>query len=110
MRPCRRIGPDGQYFLEFLISINQRRPGFFDGRTGPLKKGEQPDFWFRGGCTLVIDPETGVIRYIISKSVLNAARLDRQRQFERTGALPSLAATYYGLQGRNPFALLHGDD
>ncbi len=72
----------------------------------------KPDFWFRGGCTLIIDPETGQIRYSVSKSVKSEgdARLGRQREFERTGALPTAADTYFGSDGRNPFALLHSDE
>lgn len=137
LRPCCRVGPDGQQRVDLVAEVVQRRAGYFDPKVqeqveaGAGKKGKvtqpwaftdrevmelqrerapEPDFWFRGGCTLVIDPETGEIRYCVRKSVLNDARLDRQRQFERTGALPSLAATYYGTRGRNPFALLHGDN
>ncbi|MFO0826150.1 MAG: hypothetical protein U0792_24045 [Gemmataceae bacterium] len=137
LRPCCRIGPDGQQRVDLVAEIVQRRAGYFDPKdqekvdAGAGKKGEvilpwaftdrvakeldrkrapDPDFWFRGGSTLIIDPETGEIRYCIRKSVRNDHRLARQRQFERTGALPSLAATYYGTRGQNPFALLHGDE
>jgi hypothetical protein len=119
-----------------VAEIVQRRAGYFDAKVqekleaGAGKKATviqpsaftdreaeeldrrrapEPDFWFRGGCTLVIDPETGEIRYCIRKSALDDERLDRQRRFERAGAMPSLQASYHGSRGRNPFALLHGD-
>ena len=71
---------------------------------------QPPDFWFRGGCTLLINPDSGEIRYCVTKSVRDNIRLDRQRDFEQTGALPSIAMTYFGARARNPFALLHTDD
>jgi len=137
LRPCCRVGPDGQQRVDLVAEIVQRRAGYFDPKvqeqveagagkkknvTQPWaftdreakdlkrKRAPEPDFWFRGGCTLVIDPETGEIRYCIRKSALNDGRLDQQRRFERAGALPSLAATYYGTNGRNPFGLLHIDE
>jgi hypothetical protein len=108
----------------------QRRAGYFDTGTQEfVDAGEKPwafsqreaeeldrppapppDFWFRGGCTLVIDPETCDIRFCIRKSVRSETRLARQREFEQTGALPGAAATYFGTRGRNPFALLHGGE
>ena len=130
LRPCCRVGPDGQQRLDLVAELVQRRAGYLDPATQEFvdaadkpwafseKEAEElkrptappPDFWFRGGCTLVIDPEAGDIRYCVHKSVRNDARLARQREFERTGALPGLAATYFGSRGRNPFALLHGEE
>jgi hypothetical protein len=73
---------------------------------------QAPDFWFQGGCTLIIDPESGQIRYCVSKSIRSRddLRLMRQRDFERTGALPAAADTYFGSNGRTPFAILHSED
>jgi hypothetical protein len=130
LRPCCRVGPDGQQRVDLVAEVVQRRAGYFDPATQtqvdesdvPLaftladakatdwQVAPAPDFWFRGGCTLIIDPETGEVRYSIGKSVLDEARLARQREFEQTGAMPSLAATYYGYEGRNPFAMLHADE
>lgn len=134
VRPCRRIGPDGQQRVDLVAEVVQRRAGYLDeayqamidaadtpwafgpaeferykqlGKERPLAR--TPDFWFRGGCTLLIDPETGQIRYCIRKSVRNDDRLADQRAFERTGALPSNADTYFGSRGRTPFAALHAD-
>jgi hypothetical protein len=110
VRPCRRIGPDGQYILEFLISINQRRPGFFSDRTTPLKKGEAPDFWFRGGCNLLVDWTKQKVRYCIARDINDPIRYQRQQQYLGRPAGQSLRATYFGQPcGRSaePFALLH---
>lgn len=133
LRPCCRIGPDGQQQLDLIAEVVQHRAGYFDPdlqstvdksghpwafsaqdhrRTGwkevPGKK--TPDFWFRGGCTLIIDPATGELRYCIRKRINDDVRLDQQRKFEQASAMPSLAATYFGSKGRNPFAMLHADD
>ncbi|MEO6811914.1 MAG: hypothetical protein ABI353_22625, partial [Isosphaeraceae bacterium] len=146
IRPCSRVGPDGQQRIDLVAEVVQRRAGFFDQEiqakvdAGPANQGarsngkanqtaywaftqnehqkskrpmvpHQPDFWFRGGCTLIIDPESGEIRYCVRKSIQTEGdtRLERQRQFEQTGANPSIADTYFDVRGRNPFALLHTD-
>lgn len=134
IRPSSRVGPDGQQRVDLVAEVVQRRAGYLDEEmqkkvdglqgeywafttaeaTWPRRRllPRKPDFWFRGGCTLIIDPETGQIRYCVSKSVKSEgdARLGRQREFERTGALPTAADTYFGSDGRNPFALLHSDE
>ncbi|MHC5539134.1 S8 family serine peptidase, partial [Singulisphaera rosea] len=129
IRPCTRIGPDGQQRVDLVAEIVQRRAGYFDpeiqktiddaktpwlfsidddkpqsSRTPPP---QPPDFWFRGGCSLIIERESGDIRYCVRKSVLNGDRFDAQREFEQTGALVSASITYFGSRDRNPFALLH---
>jgi hypothetical protein len=114
VRPCRRIGPDGQQREDLVVEIVQRRAGYFDEQTqADVDSGktewQEPDFWFRGGSTLIIDPKSREVRYCIRKSVLNEARLARQRTFERGGGHFSLAATYFGSNERNPFALLHAE-
>ena len=89
-------------WLFFPKDDNHKKP-----RDAPPRK---PDFWFRGGCSLIIDAKSGDIRYCVSKSVLNDDRLDAKRNFDRTGTLPSAFATYFGSRDRNPFALLHTTD
>jgi hypothetical protein len=129
IRPCSRIGPDGQQRVDLVAEFVQRRAGYFDpelqkevdrakepwlfsehdqgpGERRPPPPGE-PDFWFRGGCSVIIDRELGDIRYCVSKSVLNDERLERERQFAMGGAMPSAAVTYFGSRHRNPFAMLH---
>ena len=77
----------------------------------PQPEMEPPDFWFRGGCTLLVNVETGKIRYCIRKSVLSNDRLNRQREFLGDPPTTSLRATYFGdcESGREPFAMLHRD-
>lgn len=115
VRPCRRIGPDGQQREDLVVEIVQRRAGYLDEKKqADIDSGraewEKPDFWFRGGSTLIIDPRSHEVRYSIRKSVLNDARLADQRTFERGGGHFSLAATYFGSNERNPFALLHAEN
>ena len=133
VRPCCRIGPDGQQCIDLVAEIVQRRAGYFDpdvqkkvddghdGKPWLFLPGDQdrskskvappkPDFWFQGGCTLLINPESGEIRYCVTKCVRDDDRLARQREFAQTGAIPSAAMTYFGGRERNPFALVHTDD
>jgi hypothetical protein len=131
IRPCSRIGPDGQQRVDLVAEVVQRRAGYFDASVQdhvdsatkpwlfaaqdqdpkkPRENAPKPDFWFRGGCSLIIDPESGDIRYCVAKSILDDHRMAIQREFERTGAIPSTAATYFGTHDRNPFALLHTVD
>lgn len=134
IRPSRRIGPDGQHKVDLIAEIVQRRAGYFDPalqkqiddergaywafsheeakwpKRQPLPR--QPDFWFLGGCTLIIDPLSGEIRYCVKKPVFTEhdSRLEERRSFRRTALLPGATDTYFGSRGRNPFAFLHADD
>jgi hypothetical protein len=68
---------------------------------------------------MLIDVETGEVRYIIAKNIDSDRRLDEQRKYLGSPAT-SLRYTYFGdpyvnyFQGDEgqgePFALLHGDD
>jgi hypothetical protein len=133
MRPARRIGPDGQSIVELIVEITQRLPGYwlppeeilwtpddvrhqerdfvilkrFDRSAGA---DDDADFWLRGGCTILIDPDTARVRYAIVKNLCNTARYGTQaRYLVRNGG--SLRATYFGLTKRmedsEAFALLH---
>ena len=46
----------------------------------PAAEGAAPDYYFRGGCTLLVDAETGKVRYSIKKP-LDDARKERQRRY-----------------------------
>jgi hypothetical protein len=130
LRPCRRIGPDGQQLTDIVVEIVQRRMAFFDpaqqqtidkdGPPSPGKRaagngapgGPQRDFYFRGGCTLLIDPRTGDVRYCMRKSIKTGddERLDRERRF-RQGEFGDKAGGSYladERDERSPFAFLHG--
>jgi hypothetical protein len=116
VRPARRIGPDGDSRMDLVIEVTQKRRGYLDtslqadvdrGRVEPL----EPDFWFRGGCTILIDLDSGEVRYAIGKGITGAARLESQRRFLSGDSDGSLAATYFGdprvREDAEPFAILH---
>lgn len=104
IRPVRRSGPEGQFIMDAVVEITQKRPGFLDQSLADAPKelpdGERPDFWFRGGCTLIIDLETGKLRYCIFKKITSKHRYERCRDYLRGGSAgPSLAATYFDTAG-----------
>jgi len=129
IRPARRIGPDRQARTELVIEITQRRRGYFDADiqqqadAGKISPPPKPDFIFRGGCTLIVSPDKGVVRYCISKDIRKDARLARMRDFLlETGDIfagTSLSCRSYRdffrhteevsgkRTGFEPFALLH---
>jgi hypothetical protein len=117
LRPCRRIGPDGQERADVVVEIVQRRKAFFDlTRQQQLEKGDvawedaKQDFYFRGGCTLIIDPETGDIRYCVRKSILQEDRLNGERRFRQGQFGDEVGGAYLADDSDhgNPFAFLHG--
>ena len=86
---------------ELVIEITQRRRGYYDTETQrKVDAGEidppKPDFIFRGGCTLLVDLNTAKVRYCIYKNIMNEDRLNRMREFLKSGFGPSLRATYFG--------------
>jgi hypothetical protein len=118
LRPCRRIGPDGQQRTDAVVELVQKRKGFFDPDDqkavdeGKIAFAEaKQDFYFRGGCTLVIDPKTGVIRYCIRKSIWSESRLNQERRFRQGDFGDAAGGAYLGPSSpddENPFRFLHG--
>jgi hypothetical protein len=112
-RPTRRIGPDGQSIVEMVVEITQYRwePLAEGGTIDRAAESHDEGFPFRGGCTLLVDVETGRVRYSIVKNIKNENRLRRQRAFLQGGSTASLRATYFGgltdWEEREPFAMLH---
>jgi hypothetical protein len=77
VRPTVRIRQNGQSTYELLVLITQRQ-------YQELKvDGEDLSFRFRSGCTLLIDPATGQVRYSIVKRIDSDGRKARQREFLR---------------------------
>jgi hypothetical protein len=116
LRPARRIGPDGQQVVELIAEITQRQPVFFRNgevvaeRAWASGRGADADMWFRGGCTLIIDPRAARARYVVVKRIANEVRLREQAKYAaRAGG--SLRATYFGaprrLEESEAFAMLH---
>ena len=98
VRPARRIGPDGQSRTDLIVEITQT-----------FRPDQVLDGPYRGGCTLVIDLETGEVRYCIRKRVTSTERMSQQaayrRQFQN-----SVRMQYFDEPpaGNEPFAMLHG--
>ncbi|CAH0357286.1 hypothetical protein [Sphingobium sp. CECT 9361] len=122
IRVARRAGPDGQELSQLVVQIVQRRRAYFDedvqqrvDKDGDDEATKQPDFWFRGGATLLVDLRDGRLRYAIRKTITDEKRLARQRTFERDrrlGFIPmAQASDVYGLPAdeteREPFAFVH---
>jgi len=102
VRPARRIGPDGQTITQLIVEMTQRRRGYYDPEDQRKADGgdrdllANPDFVFRGGCTLLVDPDTADVRYCIYKRIHRQDRLERTRGFLTGEEHPSLRATYFG--------------
>ena len=119
VRLARRTSPGGDPVTDIVIELLQQRRGYLNAKkqkrvdaNGPPKK-DRPDFIFRGGCTLLVDPSTYQVRYAINKHILSEGpgRLERQRDY-MAGDGTGLRATYFGdptreTAAREPFGLLH---
>ena len=107
VRPAIRPMPDGRVRTDIVVEITQSWI-----TTG------QTRVEYKGGCTLLIDPGTGEVRYFIRKRVANPRRVGQQMQFTRREANRRLACNTSsdGLAGRRaanvaaaePFAMMHG--
>jgi hypothetical protein len=116
LRPAYRVAPDADIKNEIVAVITQRRRVPLDpnGKADPDNVDDFDEaFWFRGGCTLIIDPDNDAepIRYAVSKDVMSRTRLARQRTFLGESQGLSLRALYFGgdsgTEHKEPFALLH---
>lgn len=96
VRPVRRVGPDGQQQLDCVVEITQN----WISESGTK---------YRGGSTLIIDLEKKKIRYVVRKTVANAARIEKQRGFRLSIADTTLRSNYFDeiTLSREPFAMLH---
>jgi hypothetical protein len=106
-RPARRAGPDGDTVQQIVLSVTQRRRVPIDP-AHPLS--EDNGFWFRGGCTMILDLDSLELQYAIRKRITSENRLRRQREFMQGNAGSSLRATYFQdpvRDNREPFAFLH---
>jgi AAA ATPase-like protein len=102
IRPSVRTDWNGQSRFQWVVELTQRIP---QGGNGG-----RPDYYFRGGCTLLVDAEVGKVRYSIKKPLDDEERMELQRRYLQDDANESLAATYLGdgmIEGVEPFAMLH---
>lgn len=119
IRPSIRSDWEGRPHCQWIVELTQRIPQWFDDdesldtsdtpAAGQAPAGAAPDYYFRGGCTLVIEADSGKVRYAIRKR-LDSARRARQKQYLMGRGNESLAATYFGGMASEylePFAMLH---
>ncbi len=123
VRIARRIGPNGGELSQMIAQVTQKRRGYFDlarqeqvDRNG-ASPDEEPDFWFRGGATIIVDLRDGRLERIIRQRIDQEQRLASQREFLRadpvalamvTGERRELDSPVVGFE-REPFAFMHGD-
>lgn len=112
VRPARRSGLEGRFLMDAVVEVTQKVPGSFTKSLKQVRGQKKPDFWFRGGCTLIIDLDSGRLRHCIYKKIDSEARYQRQQKFLGGGAAgTSLAETYFGLIDKDDrsevFAFLH---
>jgi hypothetical protein len=108
IRPSIRTDVEGTRRFQWNIELTQRLPQFLDP-PDQREPGAQPDYFFRGGSTLVVDAETGKVRYSIRKPLSERRKARQLRYFLEEGN-EGLAATYFGgvaSETSEPFAMLH---
>lgn len=95
VRPARRVGPDGQIQSDIVVEITQ---SWSPDRSMKSKR--------RGGCTLLIDADSCMVRYLIRKRVGKAGD---EPETNRADAVYDPRTSYTAEAGehREPFALLH---
>jgi hypothetical protein len=128
VRPALRRTIDGSLRTDLVIEVTQRRRGYFDPEiqhqldnqtAAPPAQLPKPDFIFRAGCTVLIDPRRSVVRRVIRTpgTIADNNELDRVRRFlvgdvEVVGNAfdAGLIESYATADPRTraePFALLH---
>jgi len=104
--PVQRIGPDGDLLNHMFFSITQQilipaNPQDPTSMTIP----------FRGGCTLVLDMDSGQLLYRIAKPINDPDRLKSEMDYWLNSGSGSLRATYFSNfktgSEKEPFAQLH---
>ena len=71
---------------------------------------EDPDFWFRGGATIIVDLRDGLVQRIIRKRIDDDRRLAEQRSFLLEDELALAMTTNECGATLEPFAFMHGDE
>ncbi len=135
LRLVSRVGPDGDMINQVVFSVVQRcgakmKDGkYVDGFTPPYgdefipQRYEGNGFQFRGGCTFIMDLDSGELKYLISKpifiedkngrTVLNIPAIEKQWEYIRNTDIHNANEfqRYFGRGisnfGLEPFAMLH---
>ena len=130
-RPALRRTVNGEPRTDLVIEITQRRDGYFDpdeqakmdrrGKRRPARKGaaDKPDFKYRAGATIIIDPASRDVRWVIRTpgTIADDDELHRVRRYLKgewgtTGnafdaGLPQSLRVRDPAARDEPFALLH---
>jgi hypothetical protein len=127
VRPALRRTIDGTVRTDLVIEVTQRRRGYFDPKVQEQQDDRThvvaelpPDFIYRAGCTVLIDPRTSVVRRVIRTpgTIASDHELERMRRFlvgDGTEAVGNafdsgIGDSYATAEKRvraEPFALLH---
>lgn len=120
VRTARRRSARGGIVTDIVVEITQRRRGYFDPdeqkkKDAPgtvFQPGDNGDFRYRAGCTLLIDAVSMEVRRVIrtAGTIADNAQLERMRRFLTEGGLEPPNAfdlARASLHAREPFALLH---
>jgi hypothetical protein len=125
VRPAIRRTARGMSKTDLVIEITQRRDGYFDrdeqqrmdGLPANSRAKRAPDFYYRAGATILVDPATSEVRRVIRTpgTIADTGELDRVRDFllgeggvpnAFDGLPPSLRSRDHNAR-EEPFALLH---
>lgn len=113
-RIARRTGPGGTELHQLIAEVMQKRRGYFDEdeqrRVDREGSDEDPDFWFRGGATIIVDLRDGQVQRIIRKRIDDDRRLAEQRSFLLEDELALAMTTNECGATLEPFAFMHGDE
>ncbi len=119
VRTVMKRGPLGWAEKYLVVVVTQRRVGYFDTKTQAEKdqtpgawRDPNPDFKYRAGCTLLIDPERTQIKRVVRTPhrIDEREGLDRLRQYLANGlsAPNAFAGPDAWLKpSAEPFAFLH---
>ena len=92
VRPATRRSLQGTTKIDLVIEVTQRREGYFDTDVQQQMdaggvQGIPPDFIYRAGATIVIDPATRDVRRVIRTpgTISDNREMDRVRRFRMGG-------------------------
>ncbi|MBU1286958.1 MAG: S8 family serine peptidase [Alphaproteobacteria bacterium] len=99
VRPATRVSPEGRIHRELIVELTQT--------WTPDNNGNE---FYRGGSTIIVDADTGRIKFVIRKRIGSRNRTERERSFRSALRLRQPALNYIKDRGlkTEPFALLHG--
>jgi hypothetical protein len=113
-RIARRTGPSGTELHQLIAEVMQKRRGYFDEEEQRKVDSEgsrdEPDFWFLGGATIIVDLRDGQVQRIIRKRIDDDHRLEEQRSYLLGDDLALAMVTNDCGVTQEPFAFMHGDE